>query len=142
MNWYKQIKFSSPLMAPDSHNYEQYQDLAHEGYGYSDKVKGPYPGKVSKIVLWFIRGMPNERSHEWQWHAWNTRSDMSHRDWNETWKNFHEILAVGRYDIEKDTVSMRIHLSTPGMFLNNTYITNEVVKMLDRQFNNPAIVEL
>jgi len=135
-------KVAFPLMEPGGHSYENYQDLAHEGYGYSDKFKGPYPGKVSKIVLWFIRGMPHERSSEWDLNTWDATSDMSHRDWKDTWKNFHEILAVGRYDVTKDTASMRIHLSTPGMFLNNEYITNEVVKMLDRQFNNPAIVEL
>jgi len=142
MNWYKITKISFPLVEPNSNNYDQYTDIAHEGYNYSRKFNLPYPGKLDKIILWFVEGMPNESSHNWKFYEWKTTSDMSHRDWNKCWGNFEKLLAVGRYDIKRDIVSMRTHINVPAMFLNQEYIVNEIVDMLDRKFNNPVIVPL
>lgn len=142
MNWYKLTKFAFPLVNPESHSYDQYTDIAHEGYNYSREFQLPYPGKLNKIVLWFVEGMPNESSSNWNFHEWKTTPDMSHRDWNKTWGNFERILAIGRYDASKDTVSLRIHKSTKEMSLNGRYIQDEIVKILDRKFNNPAVVPL
>ena len=132
MNWYKLTKFAFPLIEPESHRYKDHMDIGHEGYGYSEEFGVPYPGELTLITLWFVDG-------NFDIHIWDKSSVWGHRDWNEYYEHINNILSTGRYDKEKDVLSMRIFYSDfPG---RKSFLRNRIVQILDKKFNNPAIVE-
>ena len=129
MNWYKELKFASPIITKpfaldDTTEYlkQRYSDFLH---------KGP-----QKTIIWFVDDNYNLYQQE-------STTDTGHGNWDEYMRfPLDRILASGRYSEMTHEASMNISWRSRKNLHRYMYVRNMVGKVLDKKFNNPTIREL
>ena len=144
MNWYKKsstsrYKIAFQLVERDV-GVEGYGDIGHPEY-FSDPKKRD--AEYYPYILWVIdkEGKIHQqeltRKEMYSTHGYFVRQKIF-PSWN-------QIICAGRYDSKRNITSANAHLSDPADFYNDrkkNYIINKATKILDREFDNPKIVEL
>ena len=125
MNWYKEIKLALPVVDkdPSVYKYPHYLSIGHEDKPF-DKIWVMYSDfSIDSKDLYNEEG-----------------EILTHAD---TWPDKTDMFAKGRYDSEKHMVSLAYFpaILNDIPFSRLIHAKKRVAQALDREFNNPEIIE-
>ena len=97
-----------------------------------------HPRFLKNIYLWLI-------DKDWNIYIEKATESIKHSDWDTYITKIEGFIAYGRYDKNSEKVSLILNLETVDGELKSInemgYIRKQVIKILDKEFDNPTIFE-